>query len=56
MNNRLRNKLWFLIFILIPLMLILGACTEKSDVTAKKDTNSSDKKDVEASHACLTCT
>ncbi|USK42105.1 amidohydrolase [Cytobacillus oceanisediminis] len=50
MNNRLRNKLWFLIFILIPLMLILGACTEKSDVTAKKDTNSSDKKDVEASH------
>lgn len=50
MNNRLRNKLWFLIFILIPLILILGACTEKSDVTAKKDTNSSDKKDVEASH------
>ncbi|MCS0673563.1 amidohydrolase [Cytobacillus firmus] len=55
MNNRLRNKLCFLIFILIPFVLILGACTEKSDVNAKKDTNSSDKKDVEASqdHATL---
>ncbi|MCS0787442.1 amidohydrolase [Cytobacillus firmus] len=55
MINRLPNKLCFLIFILIPFVLILGACTEKSDVTAKKDTNSSDKKDVEASqdHATL---
>ncbi|WP_436371522.1 amidohydrolase [Cytobacillus sp. BC1816] len=50
MNNILRNKLSFLIFILIPFVLILSACTEKSDVTAKKDTNSTDKKDVEVSH------
>lgn len=50
MNNRLRNRLCFLIFILIPFVLLLGACTEKSDVTAKKDTDSTDKKDVEVSH------
>ncbi|WP_313799630.1 amidohydrolase [Cytobacillus sp.] len=50
MNRILRNKLLFLSFILIPFVFMLGACTEKSDVTAKKDTDSTEKNTVEVSN------
>ncbi|MGN7402052.1 amidohydrolase [Cytobacillus praedii] len=49
MNSVLRSKLFFLIFILIPFVFMLGACTEKSDVTLQKETDSTEKKNEEAS-------
>lgn len=49
MNSVLRSKLLFLIFILIPFVFMLGACTEKSDVTSQKETDSTEKKNEEAS-------
>ncbi len=46
MSHILRNKkLFFLILIVIPLMLLVSACSEKSDVTEKKDSDAANKKE-----------